>query len=151
MSSVYFVRWRDDVDLDDLRMHRKVYLKWLNSLGGISYGLFTASQLRQTSAISSVARFVDTVLPQDGAYLADQDVLSKATRDTLSAGKDFITAGELADLYDLASSIDVAYYDPDTGAFVGCVVSGSPAIAPAETYNEFSIEITFNEKFGQIR
>ena len=149
---------------DEITNGRAVYLRWLNSLGGFSYGLFKVKTESRTIATDVLSREYSRTTPGSdnpagGMYEGDFTTLSKITGRSLQIGKGQVGWDQMPDLLDLMSSIDVVAWDPGNqtpfqanfGSWTPVLVSGGASPRRDYNYNEFSCTITFPELFTQKR
>ena len=154
----------DDCVLTELANERAVYLRWLNSLGGFSFGLFKVRSEGRTIAANVIGREYTRTTPGSdnsagGLYEGDFTVLSKATTRTLQIGLSQVGWDRMPDMLDLLSSIDVCAWDQNNmtvgqttfGTWTPVLVSGSLSPRRDYNYNDFTCEVTFPELFTQKR
>ena len=149
---------------DEITNGRAIYLRWLNSLGGFSYGLFKVKTESRAIAANVIGREYTRTTPgpanpAGGMYEGDFIVLSKATTRTLQIGLSQVGWDRMPDMLDLLSSIDVCAWDPDSqyyfqttfGSWTPVLVGGSVSPRRDYNYNDFTCEVTFPELFTQKR
>jgi len=137
--------------LDKLRSKRLVYLRWLNSIGGLSYGLFEVKG--QNRAIASSVRPLRyySQIASGGLIPSDVETLQKANAVSLAIGRGRVGWDRMEDFEDLTTSIEVLMYDIYTGTFQPVQISNGSAADRSRTYNDFSCVVTLPESFTQKR
>lgn len=154
----------DNCVLTELANERAVYLRWLNSRGGFSFGLFKVRSEGRTIAANVLGREYTRTSPSPlsyagGLYEGDFTVLSKATTRTLQIGLSQVGWDRMPDMLDLLSSIDVCAWDQNNvtvgqttfGTWTPVLVGGSVSPRRDYNYNDFTCEVTFPELFTQKR
>lgn len=137
--------------LDKLRSKRLVYLRWLNSLGGLSYGLFEVKGQSRTIASSVRPLRYYSQIASEGLIPSDFETLQKANAVSLAIGKGRVGWDRMEDFEDLTTSIEVLMYDIYTGTFQPVQISNGSAADRSRTYNDFSCVVTLPESFTQKR
>lgn len=158
-KQIYKIKINNDATaLDKIKAGTCVYLRWLNSLGGFSYGLFKVKNENRTVAANVIGKQYTTIVPEGLVNQKDFQILSKKAVKTLSIGIGQVGWDRMYDLLDLITSIDVCAYsiyeagDVDrTNNWTPVLVSGSASPRRDYNYNDFSCEITFPELFTQKR
>lgn len=158
-KQIYKIKINNDATvLDKIKAGTCVYLRWLNSLGGFSYGLFKVKNENRTVAANVIGKQYTTIVPEGLVNQKDFQILSKKAVKTLSIGIGQVGWDRMYDLLDLLTSIDVCAYsiyetrDVDrTNNWTPVLVSGSASPRRDYNYNDFSCEITFPELFTQKR
>ena len=137
--------------LDKLKARKLVYLRWLNSLGGLSYGLFEVKGQSLSIASSVLTQRYTSQVATSGVLQSDLLALQKSNVVSLSIGKGRVGWDRYPDLEDLTTSIEVLMYDITAAAFQPVQVSGGSTADHSRTYNDFSCTITLPESFTQKR
>lgn len=158
-KQIYKIKINNDATvLDKIKAGTCVYLRWLNSLGGFSYGLFKVKNENRTVAANVIGKQYTSTVPEGLVNQKDFQILSKKAVKTLSIGIGQVGWDRMYDLLDLITSIDVCAYsiyeagDIDrTNNWTPVLVSGSASPRRDYNYNDFSCEITFPELFTQKR
>lgn len=158
-KQIYKIKINNDATvLDKIKAGTCVYLRWLNSLGGFSYGLFKVKNENRTVAANVIGKQYTSTVPEGLVNQKDFQILSKKAVKTLSIGIGQVGWDRMYDLLDLITSIDVCAYsiyetgDVDrTNNWTPVLVSGSASPRRDYNYNDFSCEITFPELFTQKR
>lgn len=162
-SVIYKIIVKNNEDvLTKINDGRAVYLRWLNSLGGFSYGLFETRAEGRAIASSVLGREYTRTTPggdsnAGGMFEGDFTVLGKTTARSLQIGVGQVGWDRLPDLLDLLSSRDVVAWDPssitpfqaNSGNWTPVLVSGSPSPRRDYNFNNFACEITFPQLFTQ--
>ena len=137
--------------LDKLKDGRLVYLRWLNSLGGLSYGLFEVKGRSRSIAASIKPTRYTSQVASGGLLPSDYETLQKANTISLAIGKGRVGWDRMLDFEDLTTSIEVLMYDATYGVFIPVQVSNGSAADRSRTYNDFSCVVTLHETFTQKR
>lgn len=141
----------DNCITNKLRNGELVYLRWLNSLGGLSYGLFEAKGKTRTIAASIIPTRYRTQVASGGLLPSDLETLSKENIISISIGRGQVGWDMFEDLEDLTTSIEVLRYDLVTGMFQPVQISNGSAGDRSRVYNDFSCVLTMPQSFTQKR
>lgn len=158
-KQIYKIKINNDATvLNKIKAGTCIYLRWLNSLGGFSYGLFKVKNENRTVAANVIGKQYTTIVPEGLVNKKDFQILSKKAVKTLSIGIGQVGWDRMYDLLDLITSIDVCAYSiyevgdvVRTNNWTPVLVSGSASPRRDYNYNDFSCEITFPELFTQKR
>ena len=158
-KQVYSIKINNDAAiLDKIKAGTCVYLRWLNSLGGFSYGLFKVKAEGRAIASEVIGKQYSTIVPEGLVNQKDFQIMAKRATKSLSIGMGQVGWDRMYDLLDLLTSIDVCVYsiyeagDIDrTNNWTPVLVSGNASPRRDYNYNDFSCEITFPELFTQKR
>jgi hypothetical protein len=158
-KQIYKIKINNDATvLDKIKQGRCVYLRWLNSLGGFSYGLFKVKAEGRAIASEVIGKQYSTIVPEGLVNQKDFQIMAKRATKSLSIGMGQVGWERMYDLLDLLTSIDVCVYsiyeagDIDrTNNWTPVLVSGNASPRRDYNYNDFSCEITFPELFTQKR
>lgn len=141
----------DNCITNKLRNGELVYLRWLNSLGGLSYGLFETKGKTRTIAASIIPTRYHTQVASGGLLPSDIETLSKENIISLSIGRGQVGWDMFEDLEDLTTSIEVLMYDVGSGTFQPVQISNGSAGDRSHVYNDFSCVLTMPQSFTQKR
>lgn len=158
-KQIYKIKINNDATvLDRIKSGKCVYLRWLNSLGGFSYGLFKAKAEGIAIASDVIGKQYDTIVPSGLVNQKDFQIMNKKATKTLNVGIGQVGWDRMYDLLDLLTSIDVCIYsiyetgDVDrTNNWTPVLVSGGAGVRRDYNYNDFTCDITFPELFTQKR
>ena len=154
----------DDCVLTELANERAVYLRWLNSRGGFSFGIFKVRSEGRAIVSDVIGKEYTQLSPNpadygSGLYEGGFTVLSKATTRTLQIGLSQVGWDRMPDMLDLLSSVDVCAWDQNKqnnwqttfGTWTPVLAGGSVSPRRDYNYNDFTCEVTFPELFTQKR
>lgn len=157
----YTLRINNDLRaIEQIKEGKAVYLRWLNSLGGYSFGLFEVKLQSvgiQTSVMPRDYRFGLTGNHADAILQSDTQTLSKLAVTSLVIGRGMVGWDQLEDLEDLSTSLEVLRWYPDPGAGGGYTrwlpvqISNGSAGDRSRVYNDFSCVLTMPQSFTQKR
>ena len=158
----------DACELQRIQDDEIVYLRWLNSLGGYSFGLF---EIRSRAvAVQPSVRYRDYApwFTDPAPVIAQSDVetLSKLASVSLSIGRGVVGWDQFEDLEDLSTSIEVLRFFPKRRAgkpsiinsgttandrWLPVQISGGSNGDRSKQYNDFSCVLTMPQSFTQTR
>ena len=131
-----------------------VYLRWLNSLGGYSFGAFEVTA--RSLSVAPRAR------PRDYGYglsgtsatnpaQSDTETLSKDGQVSILIGRGQVGWDQYEDLEDLLTSIEVLRWYPALTRWLPVQISGGSSGDRSRQYNDFACTLTMPQNFNQKR
>ena len=143
-----------------------VYLRWLNSLGGYSFGVFEVTG--RGVAVAPRTRYRDYIygFSTDVIAQSDTETLSKDGQASLTIGRGQVGWDQFEDLEDLLTSIEVLRWYPkreagkpkliNSGAtaydrWLPVQISGGSSGDRSRQYNDFSCTLIMPQNFNQKR
>jgi hypothetical protein len=152
---VYTLKIKNDLCAKELvDAGEAVYLRWLNSLGGYSFGLFevrSQSVAVQTNVRSRDYRFGLAGSEAPVILQSDVETLSKPCMTSLAIGRGMVGWDQFEDLEDLSTSIEVLRWYPTAARWIPVQISGGSNGDRSKQYNDFSCVLTMPQSFTQIR
>ena len=151
----YTLRIKNDLCAkEQIEAGKAVYLRWLNSLGGYSFGLFevrTQSVNIQPSVRSRDYRFGLVGNEAPTILQSDVETLSKLAVTSLAIGRGMVGWDQFEDLEDLSASLEVLRWYPTEKHWLPVQISGGSNGDRSKQYNDFSCVLTMPQSFTQIR
>ena len=143
-----------------------VYLRWLNSLGGYSFGVFEVTG--RGIAVAPRTRYRDYIygFSTDVIAQSDTETLSKDGQASLTIGRGQVGWDQFEDLEDLLTSIEVLRWYPKREAgkprlinsgttaydrWLPVQISGGSSGDHSKQYNDFACTLTMPQNFNQKR
>ena len=143
-----------------------VYLRWLNSLGGYSFGVFEVTG--RGIAVAPRTRYRDYIygFSTDVIAQSDTETLSKDGQASLTIGRGQVGWDQFEDLEDLLTSIEVLRWYPKREAgkprlinsgttaydrWLPVQISGGSSGDRSKQYNDFACTLTMPQNFNQKR
>jgi len=137
------------VKFDDLVSHKKIYLRWKNSIGGLSYFLFDVKTTSEKITESYFDTDVRSNVTKNGIFDKDFEMLEKESGAVFSCGANDIETDELPDIIDLFSSMYVQVWDTERDGYIPVRISGTPNVDMTNTLHPINFNVIFpkNLKF----
>lgn len=143
-----------------------VYLRWLNSLGGYSFGVFEVTG--RGVAVAPRTRYREYIYGflTDVIAQSDTETLSKDGQASLTIGRGQVGWDQFEDLEDLLTSIEVLRWYPKREAgkpklinsgttaydrWLPVQISGGSSGDRSKQYNDFACTLTMPQNFNQKR
>lgn len=138
-------------EVNKVKREELVYLRWLNSLGGLSYGVFEVRARGLAVSPRVRARDYTSQVATSTLFQSDVETLSKEALVSLTIGRGMVGWDRFEDLEDLTTSIEVLRYDANSATFQPVQISGGSNGDRSKQYNDFSCVLTMPQSFTQIR
>ena len=131
-----------------------VYLRWLNSLGGYSFGAFEVTA--QNLSVVPRLRYRDYGFGLSGGTetnpaQSDTETLSKDGQISLTIGRGQVGWDQYEDLENLLTSIEVLRWYPASTRWLPVQISGGSSGDRSKQYNDFACTLTMPQNFNQKR
>lgn len=137
--------------LTKLSDERLVYLRWLNSLGGLSYGLFEVRARGLSVAPRVRSRDYSRLWIASNIFESDVETLAVDSITSMGIGRGMVGWDRYEDYEDLLTSIEVMRYDTLTSSFLPVQISGGSSGDRSKQYNDFACTLTMPQNFNQKR
>lgn len=157
----YTLRINNDLRaIEQIKAGKAVYLRWLNSLGGYSFGLFEVKSQSVGIQTSVISRDYRSGLVGNHALAilqSDTQTLSKLAVTSLVIGRSMVGWDQFEDMEDLSTSLEVLRWYPGGGythwisRWLPVQISNGSVGDRSRVYNDFSCVLTMPQSFTQKR